>query len=161
MINSSLFVILINSVFFSFIFWILTFLFKIFYSKKNFTFKLNFYECGFKSLTNVKIQYNINFILILLFVLIYDGEFFLLIPFSLNSTNITLFTFFIIFFFLIWLLITLLIDYIYSALEWQVMVLIFLKNIFYSYITFITNSNYLVLHFFIYLFLGIIIFFLW
>ena len=39
----------------------------------------DFYECGFKSLSNIKVQYNINFILIILFLIIYDGEFLFLI----------------------------------------------------------------------------------
>ena len=159
MINSYLFNIVINSFLFSFFFWGLTFLFKIFYSKKNFTFKLNFYECGFKSLTNIKIQYNINFILILLFVLIYDGEFFLLIPFSINSTNVTIFSFFIIFFFLIWLVITLLIDYIYGALEWQVMVLYSLICIVCSYLKFFNNSNYFYTNLIFYILFILVIFF--
>ncbi len=109
-----------NAVIFSFIFWILTFLFKYYYSNKNFNYKLSFYECGFKSLNNIKIQYNINFILIILFLLIYDGEFLILIPLALNVSSLNFVSLFLLFLFMILLIITLLYDYIYNALEWQV-----------------------------------------
>lgn len=105
---------------FSLIFWILTFSLKYFYSNKNFEYKLNFYECGFKSLTNIKIQYNINFILIILFLIIYDGEFLFLIPFSLNVSTLNYTSLFIILFFLYFLIITIIYDLIYNSLEWQI-----------------------------------------
>jgi len=119
-ISSSVLIIILNAIFFSFIFWILTFLLKFFYSNKNYSYKLNFYECGFKSLTNIKIQYNINFILIILFLLIYDGEFLILIPVALNFNFLTFTSIFLLFFFIILLLVTLLYDLIFNSLEWQV-----------------------------------------
>lgn len=120
MISSIVLFVIVNAVVFSLIFWILTFILKFYYSNKNFNYKLNFYECGFKSLNNIKIQYNINFILIILFLLIYDGEFLILIPLSLNIKllNFTSISLFVIFIFL--LIATLLYDLIYNSLEWQV-----------------------------------------
>lgn len=120
MISSSILYIIINASLFSLIFWILTFVLKYYYSNKNYNYKLNFYECGFKSLTNIKVQYNVNFILILLFLLIYDGEFLILIPFALNISNITFVSLFVLFVFILLLLITLLYDLVYNSLEWQV-----------------------------------------
>lgn len=110
---------IINALFFSFIFWILTFVSKFFYSNRYYSYKLNFYECGFKSLTKVKINYNINYILLLLFFLIYDGEFLVLLPFSLNFSLLFFNTFLCLWFFLFWLFLTLVIDYVYQALDWQ------------------------------------------
>ena len=110
----------INVIIFSNIFWLLTFISKYYYSNKYYKLKFNFYECGFKSLTKFQITYNINFILLILFLLLYDGEFLLLIPFTLNITTANAGVFFLICFFLIWLLFTLFLDYIYSALDWQV-----------------------------------------
>lgn len=107
----------INATIFSLIFWILTFVLKYFYSNKNFNYKLNFYECGFRSLTNIKIQYNINFILLLLFLLIYDGEFLILIPLALNISIISFIPVFILSIFIILLIVTLLFDLIYNSLE--------------------------------------------
>ena len=119
MIASVLIKLIIYAIFFSFIFWILTYLGKWMFSNKYYNYKLNFYECGFKSLTNVNISYSINFILLLLFLLIYDGEFLILLPFSLNINLFYLQTFWVFWFFLFWLIFALLIDYIYQALEWQ------------------------------------------
>jgi NADH:ubiquinone oxidoreductase subunit 3 (subunit A) len=119
-ISSTIIVVISNAIIFSFIFWILTFIFKIYYSNKNYNYKLNFYECGFKSLNNIKIQYNINFILIILFLLIYDGEFLILIPVSLNLNILNFISLFILSTFIILLIVTLIFDYIYNALEWQI-----------------------------------------
>lgn len=120
MISSIIFVIIINASIFSLIFWILTFILKYFYSNKNYNYKLNFYECGFKSITNIKIQYNINFILIILFLLIYDGEFLVLIPAALNVKLLTFSSLILVFLFIVLLLITLVFDLAYNSLEWQV-----------------------------------------
>lgn len=119
-ISSIIFYLIINALLFSLIFWILTFILKFYYSNKNFTYKLNFYECGFKSLNNIKIQYNINFILLILFLLIYDGEFLILIPLSLNMGILTFNSIFLLFVFILLLIVTLVFDLIYNALDWQV-----------------------------------------
>jgi NADH:ubiquinone oxidoreductase subunit 3 (subunit A) len=119
-ISGTVALIIVNAVIFSFIFWVLTFLFKYYYSNKNFNYKLNFYECGFKSLNNIKIQYNINFILIILFLLIYDGEFLFLIPIALNINFLNFSSIFILLIFIALLVFTLVFDLIYNSLEWQV-----------------------------------------
>lgn len=112
--------IIVNAFIFSFIFWVLTFISKILYSNKYYTYKLNFYECGFKSYAYKSINYEINYSMLVLFLLLYDGEFLLLIPFGLNSLTFTLEVFLSFFFFIIWLFITLLFDYNFNALDWQV-----------------------------------------
>lgn len=109
-----------NAIVFSFVFWILTFVSKYFYSNKYYTTKLNFYECGFKSLTQFQVNYNINFLLLVLFLLLYDGEFLIIIPFSLNMGISTYLTYLIVFYFLVWLYLTLILDYTFNALDWQV-----------------------------------------
>jgi len=119
-VSITVFNIIINAIIFSFIFWILTFIFKYYYSNKNFNYKLNFYECGFKSLNNIKIQYNINFILIMLFLLIYDGEFLILIPVALNINILNFSSIMVLIFFIFLLIFTLIFDLIYNSLEWQI-----------------------------------------
>lgn len=119
MIGSFLVKLIVYASLFSMIFWVLTFAGKWLYSNKYYNYKLNFYECGFKSLTKVKINYNINYLLLLLFFLIYDGEFLILIPFSLNFSLLYFESFLCLCFFLFWLFSTLIIDYIYQALDWQ------------------------------------------
>ena len=81
--------IVLNAVVFSFLFWGLTFAAKYTYSNKFIAFKFNFYECGFKNLTKRSISYELNFILVLLFLLIYDGEILILIPLCLNPSIVT------------------------------------------------------------------------
>lgn len=120
MIGSSVTLVICHAIFFSFIFWILTFIFKYYYSNKNANYKLNFYECGFKSLNNLKIQYNINFTLIILFLLIYDGEFLILVPLALNISILNFTSLFILLIFILLLIFTLLFDYIFNSLEWQI-----------------------------------------
>ena len=120
MIGSIVAYLILHAFFFSLIFWIITFALKFYYSNKSFEYKLNFYECGFKSLTNVKVQYNINFILIILFLLIYDGEFLILIPLALNISIVSFPSIFLFIFFIYFLIITILYDLIYNSLEWQV-----------------------------------------
>lgn len=119
MIGGSVGLVIVNAIFFSLIFWILTFIFKFYYSNKTYNYKLNFYECGFKSLTNIKVQYTINFTLIMLFLLIYDGEFLVLIPLALNVSLLNISSLIILFIFILFLIITLAIDYVYNSLEWQ------------------------------------------
>ena len=117
----SLFIQLIaNAFIFTFIFWILTFVAKYTYSNKFYNYKLNFYECGFKNFSKKKFSYELNFILFLLFLLIYDGEFLVLIPMSLNPTVLSWEVAGAVLFFFLWLIITLLFDYSGKTLEWQV-----------------------------------------
>lgn len=120
MISSSIALVICNAIIFSFTFWLLTFLFKFYYSNKNYNYKLNFYECGFKSLNNLKIQYNINFTLIILFLLIYDGEFLILVPVALNISILNFTSLFLLIIFILLLIFTLLFDYIFNSLEWQI-----------------------------------------
>lgn len=109
-----------HAMLFSSIFWLLTWVAKSLYSNKYYNYKLNFYECGFKSLTTVNINYQINFILVLLFIIIYDGEFLVIIPISLNLSLISISSFLLLSFFLMWLLFSLSIDYVFNTLDWQV-----------------------------------------
>ncbi len=112
--------IVLNSVLFSFLFWGLTFIAKFTYSNKFYNYKLNFYECGFKNMTKAKTSYELNFVLVLLFLLIYDGEFLILIPFTLYVSFITFELMVCIMFFIAWFIITLVFDYAYHSLEWQI-----------------------------------------
>lgn len=120
MVGSLFIQLIFNAFIFTFIFWILTFAAKYTYSNKFYNYKLNFYECGFKNFTRNAVSYELNFLLFLLFILIYDGEFLVLIPMALNPTLITWEIAGAILFFFLWLIITLLFDYGGKTLEWQV-----------------------------------------
>ncbi len=115
-----LFFLICNSVIFSFIFWILTVSLKFFYYDKYSNYKLDFYECGFKSITSIKIQIPMQFILIAVFLLIYDAEFLLLYPAFFNLFYLTFLQILVLFVFCLLLFITIYLDYIYTALDWYV-----------------------------------------
>lgn len=113
---------IVNCFVFSCIFWLLTFLAKFFYSNKYSNHKYNFYECGFKHNTKATPVYEINYLLIVLFVLIYDGEFLILLPLTLNRDLAKTWMFACVaIVFVVWLVLALLFDYSFKALEWQVL----------------------------------------
>ncbi len=107
-----------NIIIFSFIFWALTLLSSYFYKKKNHKTKRSFYECGFKSISDINIQININFIMICVFLILYDIEFTFLFPylFNLQNSYSPQFFFFLIFVFLI--IISLYYDILLNSLSW-------------------------------------------
>lgn len=73
-----------NVLVFSLIFWALLLLSSYFYKVKNQKSKRHFCECGFKSLSDVNIQININFVMLCIFLILYDIEFTLLFPILFN-----------------------------------------------------------------------------
>lgn len=59
--------------------------------------KKQYYECGFKVISDINIQINLNFILLCVFLILYDIEFTLLFPVLFNFTNIFFFSIYFIF----------------------------------------------------------------
>lgn len=118
--NINFFVIILNAILFSFIFWLLTFLCKYFYQDKYSNYKLNFYECGFKSISVIRLNISAQYLLIAIFLIVYDGEFLILFPAIFNMFSLNAVEFFILFYFMFLIFLTLLIDYAYSALDWNI-----------------------------------------
>lgn len=108
-----------NIILFCLIFWLLTWVGEFFYKKKNHATKRNFYECGFKSTSDVNIQINFNFSMICVFLILYDIEFTLLIPVFFNLYYIFIFQFILIIIFIILIIISLVYDWQMNALNWQ------------------------------------------
>ena len=73
-----------NVLIFSLIFWALLVLSSYFYKIKNQKSKKHFCECGFKSLSDINIHININFVMLCVFLILYDIEFTLLFPILFN-----------------------------------------------------------------------------
>lgn len=69
---------------FGIIFWLLTFLGWSTTKKKNHHYKKKFYECGFSSLDDIDISIDIKFILVAVFLILYDVEFTFLFPLLFN-----------------------------------------------------------------------------
>lgn len=110
---------IVNSIFFSFIFWALTLLSRFFYYDKYSNFKLDFYECGFRSVTAIRINIPVQFVLVSVFLIVYDSEFLVLYPAVFNLAGAFGFHIFLLFYFLCFLVAALVVDYVYSALDWH------------------------------------------
>jgi NADH:ubiquinone oxidoreductase subunit 3 (subunit A) len=99
-----------NVFIFCIIFWFLTWISEWFYNKKENVAKKQFYECGFKSISDVNIQLNLNFSLVCIFLILYDVEFTFLFPLLFNFFFLDAISFFILFIFFILIIISLLYD---------------------------------------------------
>lgn len=108
-----------NIIIFSVIFWGLTVLGSYFYKKKNHKTKRNFYECGFKSTSDLNFQINLNFIMICIFLVLYDIEFTFLFPVLFNLTSVFFFQYIIFLVFIFLIILSLYYDIVLNALSWQ------------------------------------------
>jgi len=77
---------------FGIIFWGLTFLGWATTKKKNHQYKKKFYECGFSSLDDIDLSIDIKFLLVGVFLILYDIEFTFLFPFLFNIKVATLYS---------------------------------------------------------------------
>ena len=118
--GDSVVLVLIQNVFlFSAIFWLLTWGAEFFYTNKQQLTKKQFYECGFKTISELNIQVNLNFFMIAIFLILYDIEFTLLFPILFNFYIFTMIEFSLVFFFLIMILASLYYDWLNNALSWS------------------------------------------
>lgn len=104
---------------FCIIFWLLTWAGEFFFKKKNHKTKKNFYECGFKSTVDINIQINFNFIILCVFLILYDVEFIFLIPFYTNLINLSMISLVILYVYILLILLSLIYDWQMNALNWQ------------------------------------------
>ena len=80
-----LLILLFNSIFaVIFLLWVITFFGYNF--RKNFTYKDKYdtYECGFKTINNFSIELNLSTLMLGMFLILYEFELFILIPFLFN-----------------------------------------------------------------------------
>jgi NADH-quinone oxidoreductase subunit A len=82
-----------NILIFSLVFWLLVAAGNLFAKKKENYNKKKFYECGFKAISDINIQININFALICVFLVLYDVEFLFFYPLLFNLELINLYNF--------------------------------------------------------------------
>lgn len=108
-----------NVFIFTIIFWALTWASEFFYKKRNHKTKRKFYECGFKSISDLNLQININFALLCVFLILYDVEFLFLVPIFFNLYDISFFQFVVLLIFIFLILISLIYDFQMQALNWQ------------------------------------------
>lgn len=106
-----------NVFLFCLIFWALTWLGEWYANPKEHKTKRQFYECGFKALSDINLQVNLNFSLVCAFLILYDVEFTFLFPFLFNfSTADTLALYLVALFFCL-LILALIYDVNYNATD--------------------------------------------
>jgi len=111
---------LIQNIFvFNLIFWGLTWAGEYFYKKKSHIAKKQFYECGFKATTDVDIQFNLNFSILCVFLVLYDIEFVFLLPMMFNLYSIWIYSYIILIIFILLIILSLVYDWQMNALNWQ------------------------------------------
>lgn len=66
------------------IFWLLTWGAERLSTRRSHRSKAQFYECGFKSLSDLNLQVNLSFTLVCAFLVLYDVEFTFLFPLLVN-----------------------------------------------------------------------------
>jgi NADH:ubiquinone oxidoreductase subunit 3 (subunit A) len=106
-----------NILVFSIIFWVLLYISSFFYKIKNQSSKRHFCECGFKSLSDINIQININFAMLCIFLILYDIEFTLIFPILFNTQFIYYIQFCTIILFIILIVVSLFYDWQINALS--------------------------------------------
>ena len=108
-----------NIVIFGIIFWLLSWGAEYFFTNKTHLTKKQFYECGFKTLSELNIQINLNFTMLCVFLILYDVEFTMIFPLLFNFTQVTFFEYFIFIIFLLLILVSLVYDWQMHTLNWH------------------------------------------
>ena len=109
----------VNLMLFCLIFWVLTIIGELYYNKKEHLSKKQFYECGFKSLTDNQIGISLNFVLLAVFLILYDVEFTIIYPALFSFWFITFVQYVTFIIFVSFILISLYYDLRVNALSWQ------------------------------------------
>lgn len=106
-----------NVFIFSTIFWLLTWAAERFSTRKNQRAKRQFYECGFKSISDLNIQINLNFSLVCVFLILYDVEFTFLFPLLFNFQYIDAVAFYMFISFISLIILSLVYDLSHTAVN--------------------------------------------
>ena len=102
---------------FCLIFWLLTWIAEYFFKKKNTKTKYQFYECGFKTISELNVQINLNFSIVCIFLILYDVEFIFLYPIFFNFFFLNYIIIFTLLFFLSIIIYALVYDLIQNSLS--------------------------------------------
>lgn len=100
------------------LFWVLSWIGDKFYKTKFYNNNNDTYECGFLTTRNLNTRLNITFFLIGTLLILYDIEFFFLVPFYFNIINATKVGIIIYWIFIIFIVISFVIDWEYYILDW-------------------------------------------
>lgn len=108
-----------NILIFGMIFWLLTWGAEFFFRKKKQLAARQFYECGFRTLSELNIQFNLNFSMLCVFLILYDVEFIFLYPLIFNYSFLSFLEFLLCYVFIGMIFVSLVYDMQANTLSWQ------------------------------------------
>ena len=108
----------INCIVVSTLLWLITFLGSFLYTTKHDQNREVHFECGFFSVNKLVPAYNLNFVVSAIFLLLYDIEFLLLIPYIFNIVFITNTLFYLCSLLVFVILFSLLLDIESKSIKW-------------------------------------------
>lgn len=111
MLDISIFFLIQNIFLITLLFWLLSFLGTKFFKKKTYRAGTELFECGFLTTHSLNLSFNYNFLITATLLILYDVEFFFLIPALFNYNLITVQVIFTYFFFFIFILISFIYDW--------------------------------------------------
>lgn len=111
MIDTILLFFLQNILILTLIFWLLSYLGTKFFQERHFISSTEFFECGFFSTDSFNIKFNLNFLIIINLLILYDVEFLFIVPYFYNFQSTTLFSSFLFILFLLLVIIALVYDW--------------------------------------------------
>jgi NADH:ubiquinone oxidoreductase subunit 3 (subunit A) len=106
-----------NTLVISILFWLLTEGGNIFFDRIEYKNREDFYECGFKTTSDLNFNLNYSFFISAIFLILYDIELVLLIPFLFNYNIMSNASFFSFFFFVIIIFLTFVADVLTNTIE--------------------------------------------
>lgn len=120
MLDLSIFFLIQNIFLLTLLFWLLSFLGTKFFKKKNYRAATELFECGFLTTHTLNLNFNYNFLITATLLILYDIEFFFLLPVLFNYSLVTLSVIFTYFFFIIYIVISFVYDWEMVTLDWSV-----------------------------------------
>lgn len=120
MLDISIFFLIQNIFLLTLLFWLLSFLGTKFFKKKTYRASTELFECGFLSTHTLNLSFNYNFLITATLLILYDVEFFFLLPVLFNYSLVSLETVAPFLFFLSFIVVSFVYDWEMVTLDWSV-----------------------------------------
>jgi NADH:ubiquinone oxidoreductase subunit 3 (subunit A) len=120
MLNLSIYFLFQNIFLITLLFWLLSFIGAKFFKKKEYVSGPELFECGFFTTHDLNLSFNYSFFLTAVLLILYDLEFFFLLPFIFNMNVLTILTSFIFIIFFLLILVSFIFDWEMVILDWDI-----------------------------------------
>lgn len=120
MLDVSIFFLIQNIFLLTLLFWLLSFLGTKFFKKKTYRGGTELFECGFLATHSLNLSFNFNFLITATLLILYDVEFFFLLPVLFNYNLITLSVLGAYLFFFAFIILSFVYDWEMVTLDWSV-----------------------------------------